>query len=85
MKKAVMLINDTTYAFKLRGAIIEKLVSDCLLYTSRRSNLRQGRRIPRARPLHEGRSDLISVSYTHLDVYKRQDIRKASYMRPKVM
>ena len=28
MKKAVMLINDTTYAFNLRGAIIEKLVSE---------------------------------------------------------
>lgn len=25
MKKAVMLINDTTYAFNLRGAIIERL------------------------------------------------------------
>lgn len=28
MKKAVMLINDTTYAFSLRGAIIEKLVQE---------------------------------------------------------
>lgn len=28
MKKAVMLINDTTYAFNLRGAIIKKLVSE---------------------------------------------------------
>lgn len=28
MKKAVMLINDTTYAFNLRGAIIEKLVQE---------------------------------------------------------
>lgn len=28
MKKAVMLINDTTYAFNLRGAIIEKLVDE---------------------------------------------------------
>ena len=28
MKKAVMLINDTTYALNLRGAIIEKLVSE---------------------------------------------------------
>lgn len=28
MKKAVMLINDTTYAFNLRSAIIEKLISD---------------------------------------------------------
>lgn len=30
MKKAVMLINDTTYAFNLRGAIIEKLVREGL-------------------------------------------------------
>lgn len=28
MKKAVMLINDTTYAFNLRGAIIEKLIDE---------------------------------------------------------
>lgn len=28
MKKAVMLINDTTYAFNLRSAIIEKLISE---------------------------------------------------------
>lgn len=28
MKKAVMLINDTTYAFNLRGAIIEKLINE---------------------------------------------------------
>ena len=28
MKKVVILINDTTYAFNLRGAIIEKLVSE---------------------------------------------------------
>lgn len=28
MKKVVMLINDTTYAFNLRGAIIEKLVDE---------------------------------------------------------
>lgn len=28
MKKAVMLINDTTYAFNPRGAIIEKLVQE---------------------------------------------------------
>ena len=28
MKKVVMLINDTTYAFNLRGAIIEKLISE---------------------------------------------------------
>ena len=30
MKKVVMLINDTTYAFNLRGAIIEKLISEGL-------------------------------------------------------
>lgn len=28
MKKAVMLINDTTYAFNLRGAVIEKLIAE---------------------------------------------------------
>lgn len=28
MKKAVMLINDTTYAFNLRGAVIEKLIDE---------------------------------------------------------
>lgn len=28
MKKAVMLINDTTYAFNLRGAIIERLINE---------------------------------------------------------
>ncbi len=28
MKKVVMLINDTTYAFNLRGAIIEKLINE---------------------------------------------------------
>ncbi|MDO5022350.1 MAG: glycosyltransferase family 4 protein [Eubacteriales bacterium] len=28
MKKAVILINDTTYAFNLRGAIIEKLIQE---------------------------------------------------------
>lgn len=28
MKKAVILINDTTYAFNLRGAIIEKLIRE---------------------------------------------------------
>ncbi len=28
MKKAVMLINDTTYAFNLRGAIIERLIDE---------------------------------------------------------
>lgn len=28
MKKAVMLINDTTYAFNLRGAVIEKLINE---------------------------------------------------------
>lgn len=28
MKKAVMLINDTTYAFNLRGAVIEKLIHE---------------------------------------------------------
>lgn len=28
MKKAVMLINDTTYAYNLRGALIESLVGD---------------------------------------------------------
>ena len=28
MKKAVMLINDTTYAFNLRGAIIQKLINE---------------------------------------------------------
>ena len=28
MKKAVMLINATTYAFNLRSAIIEKLISE---------------------------------------------------------
>ncbi len=28
MKKVVMLINDTTYAFNLRGAVIEKLIAE---------------------------------------------------------
>ena len=28
MEKAVMLINDTTYAFNLRGAVIEKLIDE---------------------------------------------------------
>ena len=28
MKKAVMLINDTTYAFNLRGAVIKKLIDE---------------------------------------------------------
>ena len=27
-EKAVMLINDTTYAFNLRGAVIEKLIDE---------------------------------------------------------
>ena len=68
---------------KVDGLAGQALQLGCLLYTScnlirEKYGLKQGEYIlyvGRISP-EKGTMDLVAVSYTHLDVYKRQDITK---------